>query len=165
LAIVDQPAQILRAEPLNGAREHLYRPDRADRLRRLAPGGTVAATAECNLALGIGELPLELAALLDDLLHTLDHVIGFCPQQACKLAHPCFLTDEIVPGAIAGEGFEAPNACSARALGNDVNEPDIARAGHMRAAAELNRPSLVRSRLRQAHGDDTHFIAVLFAEK
>src|SRR5690606_16540329 len=132
---------------------------RTDRLLRLAVRRTVAAaTAEGELPLRIRELPLEQAAFLDHLLHAVHHLVRLRPQQPGQLAHARLLGNEIGARAVAGQRLDAAHAGRARALGNDVDQSDVAGARDVGSAAQLDRPRLVRARLRLAHRDDTDLV-------
>ena len=99
--------------------------------------------AKRDLPLGIGQLALELLALLDQRLHALDHVVGLGAQHARQLAHAAILLGQIGARALGRQRLDAAHAGRARALADDAHEADVAGARHVRAAAQLHRPGLV----------------------
>jgi hypothetical protein len=67
---------------------------------------------------------------------------------------------------ITRHGFHAPDAGADGALSDDLEQPDIASAPHMRAAAKFQRidAMLVGRRRVMAHADHAHFFAVFFTK-
>ena len=99
--------------------------------------------AERELALGVGELLLELPPLIEDGGEPLDHLVGADLEQLRRLAHALILRREIRARALAGERLDAADARSNRALANDLEQADIAGPPHMRAAAQLDGVSVI----------------------
>ena len=76
-----------------------------------------------------------------------------------------FEVDTVAARRLAGQRLDPPDAGGARRFAHDAEQPDIAGAFHVGAAAELDRIGCVRPVLVIAHGDDTHLLAVLLAEE
>ena len=66
-----------------------------------------------------------------------------------------------------GQRFDAPHAGRHRAFRDERDQPDLAGAVDVRAAAELDGIGLARllARFRLAHRDDAHLVAVFLAEQ
>ena len=113
---------------------------------------------------GFGELALEPAALLDEIDDARRQLGGRRAQRRCGLAqHPLFL-GEICLGRGAGQRFDPAHARSDRHFADDLEQPDVAGAADMRAAAQLDREGLLVV-TRSAHRDDPHLVAVFLAEQ
>jgi hypothetical protein len=71
----------------------------------------------------------------------------------------------IVERSLARDAFDAANALRDAAFGRDHEHRDIARARHMRAAAEFDRVRRIGFANGIAETQDAHFIAILLAEQ
>src|SRR6185436_10471260 len=129
-----------------------------------------------QLALGIRELPLELLPFLQQRLDALDDIVGLGSQRRGQHAHARILLRQVLACTLRRQRLDTADARGTRALGSELDEADVARALHVRAAAQLDRPGLVRfaltrtlrrtlAGLADAHRDDAHFLAVFFAEQ
>ena len=96
------------------------------------------AAAERKLALGVGKLALELAALVDDRGEPGDHLVGSDLEELGSLAHPFVLGRQIIARGLGRERLDTAHAGSDRALTHDLEEADIARSSHMGATAQLD---------------------------
>src|SRR5690606_21950981 len=92
----------------------------------------------------------QLRDLVDDLFAAAAHEPGDAPEQA-------LVRRDEIERALPRHGLDAPDARCNAALGDDLEETDIARAAHVRAAAELGREV--------AEPEHPHAIAVLVAEE
>ena len=134
---------------------------------RLSAAPPPLAAAKRDLALGVGQLALELAALVDDGRKPLDHFVGRDLEQLGRLAHALVLRREIAPRGIAGQRLDAADAGGDRALADDLEQADIAGAPDMGAAAELDGISVAGPLAVgiDAHRDDANLIAIFLAEQ
>ena len=126
-----------------------------------------AAAAKGKLALRVGQLTLELAALVDDRGEPLDHLVGRDLEQLGRLAHALVLRGEIGPRRLARQRLDAAHAGGDRALADDLEQADIAGAPDMGAAAQLDGISVSGALAVgvDAHRDDAHLLAIFLAEQ
>src|SRR5262249_57522678 len=90
------------------------------------------STAECKLAFGVGELALELAALIDDRGKPHDHRVWRDFEQLRRLAHALVLGGKIGARGFSGERLDPPHAGGARAFAYDLHEAAIAPTVYLR---------------------------------
>src|SRR5205814_550076 len=109
---------------------------RRPRLRRLRR--RAAATAR-ELAAEIRELALEPAAVLDQRIEPRRQFLRRYLEFHGGLTEQRLLVSEMRFGCGAGQRLDAAHARRHRALRDDLEEPDVAGAAHMGAAAELDR--------------------------
>ncbi len=110
LAVIDEPAQILRIEALHRACEKLDVADVADGIALLR---RAAAATEGKLTLGVGQLLFEDFAFLDEVLQPFDEVFGTRLQYARGFADALILLIEIRARPLARQCFDAAYACGA----------------------------------------------------
>ena len=163
LGVIHKPAQILGRNVLQRAGKELHRPKIAD--HRGCVGRRTPAKGK--LALGIGELFFELAALIEKGGEPLDHLVGADFEQLRSLAHAGVLRGEIRACPLPSQRLDAADAGGNRALAHDLEQADIAGAPHMGAAAKLDGISVISLRARRAltHADDTDLFAIFLTEQ
>ncbi len=124
-------------QPLQVARRHLAQIARGEpdavhllHLGRAAAGG--------QLALQLGDLALQLPAILQQRGDTLRRLGRAGPQRAGDIVQPVLRLRHHRLGERAGDRLDAAHAGGDRALRQDLEVADIAGAPHMRAAAQLD---------------------------
>ena len=163
LAVVDQPAQILRRHAVHHAGEQL---DIAELAHRRGRRRTRAA-AKRQLAFGVGQLAFELAALVDDGGQALDDLVGRDLQQLGRLAHALVLGGEIgARGLAVSASMRRTPEATALSL-TILSRPISPVRRDMGAAAQLDGISVAGPFAVgvHAHDDDADLLAVFLAEQ
>ena len=130
LAVIDQALEVLRVHAFDDTGHQLD----AARIRNavIALGRTAA---QRQLLARLGELALELLALIEQGFDTLDDVGRRHAQHRGRGMDTLVLGIEIAPRRFAGERLETAHARGGSAFRDDLDEADIAGAPRMRAAA------------------------------
>src|SRR5690606_1598553 len=110
-----------------------------------------------ELRLELLHLALERAAALDQLLDFVDDLVATSAHEPGDAAQQPLVRGDEVERALPGHGLDAPNTGRNPALGGDLEQADVARAPHVRAAAQLGREV--------AEPEHAHAVAVLVAEE
>ena len=110
-----------------------------------------------------GQFALEFAALLQQRLDPHRHVDGLGAEFLRRLVKRLLGFREIGPRTGAGDGLDAAHAGADGGFGKNLENADIAGALDVSAAAKLGREEILVAIV--AHGNDTHFVAVLLAEQ
>src|SRR4029077_16626908 len=90
-----------------------------------------------------GQFLLERANVLENLADSRRHLVGGAAQLAGEPAERGLERLQIVQRMGAGEGLDPTHAGGDAALGDDLEQADVAGALHVRAAAELSAPAEV----------------------
>src|SRR5207249_5058266 len=104
-----------------------------------------------------GELPLERALLLEELLEAGRHLEWADLQQIRRFTEGGLASGDALERRGTGDGLDPPDARGHRALRRDLEEADFAGAAEVRAAAQLGREV--------TDLDHADAIAVLLAEQ
>ncbi|MHC2377647.1 hypothetical protein ACVIHA_002022 [Bradyrhizobium liaoningense] len=158
--------EILHLDAFHGTCHQLDVTDLAHAGRGAVAGRGAAAHRE--LLAGVGQLALELLALLHQRGDARRHIVEGGTQLVGRGLRQCHGLVGVPARVIAGQRLDAAHARGDRALARQRDQADIAGALHMGAAAELDRPAeRVGAAFARgpAHRDDADFVAVFLAEQ
>ncbi len=156
--IVDHAAQVLGRDAVQQAGIQLDPIDLLDRGR----GRTAAA--EGKLAPGLGQLLLKIAPLGGERVDAGAELGDRDLELLGEGARGVGLVQQVAPGRFAGQGLDAPHAGGHAAFGDDLEQGDVAGAGHVGAAAKLDRIGAVAIQA-VAQGQHPDFVTVFLAEQ
>ena len=155
---VDRGAQVFGIQ----AFDHLAKERVAADLLGRCSVGLGRASAHCERLLRVGELALEALAVLYQGRNPRRHFIrGRLEHRRC-LAQLGLAGRQPLPRRLAGQRFEAANSRRDRAFADNLEQLDVAQRVDMRAAAQLHAVIILDG---AANAQDTHLVAVFFAEQ
>src|SRR6266851_8674392 len=157
LALVDEALEVLEVDAIDGTREQLHVPDRANAVVR------PAAAAHGELLPGLAEIALEALPLLEHLRQARVDLADRHLEELGEIFLPAAFLRQMPPRGMAGHRLDAAHPGRNRALGHDAHQPDVAGAPDVGAAAQLDRPAERIAGV--AHGDDADFLAVFLPEQ
>src|SRR5262249_31185981 len=163
LALVGKALQVLDVDPGNRTRHQFDVAHHAHAVGAIAPG----TATHGELLLDLGELALKLAPFIHDLSEAARQVIHrYLDFRSGRLGDLPHVPRGLARGG-AGERLDAPHAGRDTRLADHRDQPDVAGALHVRAAAELHRPAhgVAATFTILAHGDHPYLLATVLAEE
>src|SRR6185295_7657132 len=133
LELIDRVAQRARVGAIDLRRDDLHALD-VDRA-----GGEVRALTRSELVLEGADFLLHLANALERIAHFVAELFARTAHEPGHFLEQRLVLLDVFQRTIAGERLDAPHARCDAAFADDLEEPDIARARDVRAAAQLHR--------------------------
>jgi hypothetical protein len=130
--LVDKALQIFRLDTFDRSTDERKFANFFNRLRLFA------AAAQRKLAARLGQIAIELAPFFSHLVRALGNLVDAGAQHLGDLPQSPRLIIQVPPGGGAGGGFDAPDPGRNRSFAKNGDQPDIARAHHVRAPAQLD---------------------------